>query len=106
MESNPPALKPSPRRLSVLAVLVLEEAALAARFAPITRTASHRLALAWLAYAGVSEPWRTEMFWALLGSAENLDRPSGQYCRDGDFARCLNGWRRLVGLPAKADWYR
>lgn len=97
---------PSRERLAFLAFRVLEEAALEARRAPIRRTVAHRLALAWLAYAGFSEPWRTKMFWDLLGQDKYPDRPDGQYCRDGDFERCLNGWRRLIGLPAKADWYR
>ena len=98
--------KPSMRRLSTLAVAVLEDAAIAARFEPIQRTVAHRLALAWLAYVGISETWRTTLFWKLLGESEGLDRPDGQYCRDGEFARCLNGWRRLVDLPPKNDWYR
>jgi hypothetical protein len=98
--------KPSLERLSALAVAVLEEAAIEARHAPIKRTVAHRLALGWLAYVGISEPWRTEAFWKLLGSADGLDKPQGQYCRDGEFARCLNGWRRMAGLPSKSDWYR
>ena len=97
---------PSPQRLAVFAVAILEEAAIAARHEPIKRTVSHRLALGWLAYIGLSEPWRTDKFWKLLGDADGLDRPDGQYVRDQELGRCLNGWRRLVGLRPKDDWYR
>lgn len=106
MENRPAESKPKPQRLSAFAVAILEEAAVSARYQPIKRTPAHRLALGWLAYIGISEPWRTEMFWKLLGKAEGMNRPDGQYCRDMDFAVCLNGWRRMVGLPPKADWYR
>lgn len=98
--------QPSPRRLTVFAVMILEEAAIAARREPIKRTVSHRLALGWLAYIGVSEPWRTETFWNLIGEVDGLGRPDGQYVRDQELGRCLNGWRRLVGLAPKEDWYR
>ncbi len=105
MDAQPDS-KPSPRRLALFAVTILEEAASEARHAPIKRTVAHRLALGWLAYIGISEPWRTEKFWSLLGGADGLGRPDGQYCRDKDFAVCLNGWRRMIGLPHKDDWYR
>lgn len=97
--------KPSASRLAGFAFMVLEEAAIQARRAPIKRTVAHRLALGWLAYIGISEKWRTEKFWALLGEYDGLGRPDGQYCRDMEFATCLNGWRRMIGLPPKPDWY-
>lgn len=97
---------PSPQRLTFLAFRILEDAAIEAREAPIKRTIAHRLALGWLAYIGMSEPWRTEMFWRVLGTDGRLDRPDGRYRRDIDFARCLNGWRNMIGLPPKDDWYR
>jgi hypothetical protein len=103
---QPADSKPSPQRLAAFAVAVLEEAALAARFAPIRPTVAHRLALGWLAYAGLSEPWRTALFWQLLRTAPEAHKPDAQYCRDGEFGRCLAGWRRLAGLPEKTDWYR
>ena len=107
MESTPGrSAKPSPQRLAVFAFMILEEAAISARHQPIKRTVAHRLALGWLAYAGLSEPWRTEKFWKLLGDADELGRSDGQYVRDQEFARCLSGWRRCVGLPSKEDWYR
>ncbi len=106
MDARHTESKPSRQRLVAFAVAVLEEAAVAARFAPIKRTVAHRLALGWLAYVGLSEPWRTDTFWKLLGTAEGLDRSDGQYCRDRSFANCLNGWRRMAGLPPKDDWYR
>jgi hypothetical protein len=98
--------KPSPQRLAAFAVAILEEAAIAARHGSIKRTVAHRLALGWLAYIGISEAWKTERFWNLLGSAECRHRPDGQYVRDQELGRCLNGWRRLVGLAPKDDWYR
>jgi hypothetical protein len=98
--------RPTPQRLAALAVRVLEEAAVDARYEPIKPTMAHRLALGWLAYCGLSEPWRTRTFWDLLRIRGATERPDGQYCRDKDFARCLNGWRRKAGLPPKADWYR
>ena len=98
--------KPHPQRLSVFAVTILEETAVAARFEPIQPTLAHRLALAWLAYIGLSEDWRTELFWKLLRTHELAGRPDGQYRRESDFARCLNGWRRMAGTPTKADWWR
>lgn len=97
--------KPSPQRLAAFAVAILEEAAIEARRAPIKRTVAHRLALGWLAYIGISEPWRTEKFWKLLGDGD-FGRPDSQYVRDQEFGRCLAGWRRMVGLPPKDDWYR
>src|SRR6478735_1370159 len=106
MEPRKAESNPSPQRLTAFAVAVLEEAAVAARHGPITRTMAHRLALGWLAYVGLSERWRTESFWKLLGTAEGVDRTDGQYCRERDFANCLNGWRRMAGLPPKDDWYR
>ena len=106
MDPPHPESKPSPQRLDFLAFRVLEDAAIEARETPIRRTIAHRLALGWLAYAGLSEPWRTELFWRTLGGDDRLDRPGGQYCRDMDFARCLNGWRRRIGLAPKEDWYR
>ena len=100
------AAKPHPQRLSIFAVTILEEAAVAARFAPIQPTVAHRLALAWLAYVGLSEDWRTAAFWKLLRRHDVAGRSDGQYRRDAEFANCLNGWRRMAGMPAKADWWR
>ena len=84
---------------------ILEQVAVEARRAPIKRAVAHRLALGWLAYIGISEPWRTEKFWKLLGNADMV-RPDSQYIRDPEFGRCLTGWGRLVGLPPKDDWFR
>ena len=41
-----------------------------------------------------------------IGTDDRLDRPDGRYRRDMDFARCLNGWRNMIELPPKDDWYR
>lgn len=106
MKKIPTDSAPNPQRLAVFAVLILEDAAVKARFEPIKPTVAHRLALGWLAYIGVSEQWRTELFWKLLRTITHPGRPDGQYCRDSEFRRCLAGWRRLVGLPPKEDWYR
>ena len=97
--------KPSPNRLSFLAFKVLEDAAVEARLAPIKPAVAHRLALAWLAYVGISEPWRTELFWKVLGDNSHTG-PHALMMRERDLARCLNGWRRLIGLPPKVEFWR
>ena len=97
--------QPHPQRMAIFAVTILEEAAKAARFEPIKPTVAHRLALAWLAYIGLSEPLRTETFWKLLRTFEESHRPDGQYCRESQIAACLNGWRRLAGMPEKLAWW-
>jgi len=96
--------KPSAQRLSFIAFKVLEQAAFDARHGPITPAIAHRLALGWLAYIGISEPWRTELFWKTIGNITHFAQHA-QMMRDRDLGRCLNGWRRLIGLPPKDPWY-
>jgi len=85
--------------------MIIEQAALDARREPIERTPAHRLALAWMAYAGLSEPWRTKKFWDLLGRAEGARRSDYQYLRDHDLGRCLNGWWIAAGVRPMDDWW-
>ena len=89
---------PSPKRMMQLAILVLEEAAEQAMDAPIERTPAHRLALAWLAYAGVAERWQVDAFWTLLAEPAKTES-LGDYCRHRDFHIWLTAWRRTAGLP-------
>lgn len=96
--------KPTGPRLTSLAVMVLEEAAGEARTAPIKRTLAHRLALAWLGYAGVAEPWQIAEFWTALAEVASPDHPSSQYCRDTRFDTLFRRWRFVAGLPG--DQYR
>ena len=90
--------RPDRTRLTALAIMLLEEAAGEARRAPIRRTLAHRLALAWLGYASVAEPWQIAEFWTALAEVAIASHPSSQYCRDSRFDTLFRRWRFVAGI--------
>lgn len=86
--------KPGVRRISFLALSVLEEAASRAEHGPIERTGGHRLALAWLAYMEFAQPHQADQFWTMLARSGSYQMDEGGHFRfRADSAWMLKGWK-------------
>lgn len=94
------SVRPSPGRLTELAIRTLEDALEEAHAGPVKRTAGHRLALGWLAMQRVGLDWHYKAFWDAM-----VDDRDGGICDGGKYARTtymrsiLGYWKRSLKMP-------
>lgn len=90
---------PSRERVTAIALRILEDALAQAHAGPVKRTMGHRLALAWLAHAGVGLPWHYETFWTAMADphAHADIEQYRQYMRTRDLTSLLGHWYMSLG---------
>lgn len=79
MTVSPPSRKSAKKRLAILALDVLDQAFVEAKFEPIERTALHRLALGYLLFAGCANRNQVTELWEVLGHEGQFEQMS---CRE------------------------
>lgn len=93
---------PTRERITALAILVLEEALAEAAKGPVPRAGAHRLALAWLAHAGIATEEDCYSFWSQMVEAYSW-APSPTYSngqRVHWLRLYLDRWHQSAGWPA------
>lgn len=91
---------PSPDRMNIHAIAVLEDAAQKAEIEPIKPTPAMRLALSWLTLNRVADRWQVDAFWtAATKPYKNPDDPHADYMRNRDMRIMIDAWKRKIGQP-------
>lgn len=90
---------PSRADLTRLALRTLEDARARAAYGAIERTPAERLALAWLAHAGIAQAWQCRDFWRLLAKPPEDARSDAMhgYARRTLLTGALNAWHLRAG---------
>lgn len=89
-------------RLSHHALVVLEAAHERGFEAPTPLTAADRLAIGWLLWCGVAQPWQTKAWARAL--TQLGDHGMDGYCRERDLTIYLNRWRAVIADRDRACW--
>ena len=85
---------PSPQRMNLHAIEVLDAARLSAQAAPIKATPEVRLALSWLTINKVAEPWQVKRYWEALTKREV--HGMADYVRTRDMLIYVERWKRVL----------
>lgn len=92
---------PSRNRITALALRTLEDALAHADHGAVKRTMGHRLALAWLAHAGIGLEWHYEAFWEEMAVVRGVSLESQErYQRITRLTGLLDHWYRSLGWEA------
>lgn len=88
-----PSQQSARQRLAILALDVLDEAFVEAKWEPIERTPLHRLALGYLLFTGWANRNQVAALWEVLGHEGQFQQMS---CRESHFGCMIDHIRRGV----------